>query len=642
MKKKTSIKRAVSIGNSLIRINAAALLATSLAFGADPTTGDEETAASRDRSLEPYVVVAHRWDQPLDKLSPSVSVITQQEIETRQFTTVAGALASQPGVAFSQTGQQGSLTTLFTRGTNSNHTAILLDGRRLNPGFSGFYNLSNLTTDNLASVDFMRGASSTLYGTEGIGGVIDLRSRSALGKDGASGSISQEYGSYDSWRTAVSAEAAEGDVAATFGGSYRETANRAPNSRFHEWYAQPRVDWKIAENLTADVIGLYINSRVGNPGDNRNFGYPDEKGFTAVESWLVSPRLTFRNNEGWSAHIHYVHSNERVLGLTVSPFFTGDTDSSTVADQVDFQLNYEAGDEWLFSVGTGYNNYAFNQINRATATTAYNQSWHDSYVWFQANWNPTEAVSLWAGARYANYSAFDSPVTYNVQGSYAIDSTGTTLFAKFATAYSAPNPNQIRFAPPGNPAVESEHSLSWEVGVRQTLATVPVTGSILYFENRIRNLIDNTGAPNFFVINVARAKTQGVELQLDWQPHDAVDVYANYTYLEAISQSDQAFGPQSGDRLFRRPRNTATLGTTVRPIEKLTIGGSVTLVSDRTDFGNITLGGFVSARGYASYQIRPYARIFGRVENMFDQKYELAGGFPALPIAAFGGLQFEF
>lgn len=642
MKITQSIQSAVAIGRSLVGISAVAFLGTALAHAEDPGEAAEAVSSGNDRALEQYVVVAHRWDQPLERLSPSVSVITGEQIAERQLVSVASALATQPGVALSQTGQQGALTTLFTRGTNSNHTAILLDGRRLNPGFSGFYNLTNLTTDNLASIEYMRGASSTLYGTEGIGGVIDMRSRSALGSEGASGSISQEYGSFDSWRTTTAAEAASGDWAATFGGSYRETANRGPNSRFHEWYAQPRIDWQATPYLTADVIGLYINSRVGNPGDNRNFGYPDERGFTAVESWLVSPRLTFQNNEGWSGHIHYIHSDERVLALTVSPFFTGDTDSSTVADQVDLQINYELGPDWVFTVGSGFNTYSFSQTDRTTGASAYDQGWNDAYVWFQVNWNPTEAISLWAGARYANYSAFDDPVTYNLQGSYAIDSTGTTLFAKVATAYSAPNPNQIRFAPPGNPAVESEHSFSWEVGARQTVADYPVTASVLFFQNRIRNLIDNTGAPNFFVINVARAKTQGIEAQLDWQPHHTVDFYANYTYLDAISESNQAFGPQSGDRLFRRPRNSATIGTNLRPIRDLTVGGSVTLVSDRTDFGNVTLGGFFTARAYASYQIRPYAKVFARVENLFDQKYELAGGFPALPISGFGGLQLEF
>lgn len=642
MKYKPSTHPTGVFGHGLAGILVAALIGTAAAQS--PSGGEDpgESVPGIEQTLEQYVVVAHRWGEPLERLSPSVSVISAEQLGDRQIESVAEALAGQPGVAMSKTGQTGSLTTLFTRGTNSNHTAILLDGRRLNPGFSGFYNLTNLTTDNLASIEYLRGASSTLYGTEGIGGVVDLRSRSALGDEGAAASVSQEYGSFDSWRTAVTASAAEGDWAASLGGSYQETANREVNSRFHEWYALPRIDWRATPHLSVDVIGLYINSRVGNPGDNRSFGYPDLAGFTAVESWMVSPRLRFENDAGWSGQLYYTHSDERVLALNISPFFTGDTDSSTVADQVDLQINYEPTNDWLFTVGTGFNTYSFDQTDRTTGLTNYDQGWNDVYVWFQANWKPTEAISLWAGARYANYSAFDDPITYNLQGSYAFAETGTTLFAKLATAYSAPNPNQIRFAPPGNPSVESERSTSWEVGVRQTLNDYRATASVLFFQNKIHNLIDNTGAPSFFVINVAEAKTQGIEAQIEWQPHADVDIYANYTYLDAISESNQAFGPQNGERLFRRPRNTATVGTTLRPATGVIVGGSVTMVSDRTDFGGVTLGGFVTARAYASYQIRPYARIFARVENLFDQKYELAGGYPALPISGYGGIQLEF
>ncbi|MGK0177091.1 MAG: vitamin B12 transporter, partial [Lentimonas sp.] len=137
--------------------------------------GDEDTEASENMlpefELPPYVAVVTRTPLPLDKVSPSVSYISEAEMIQNQDRSIVDVLARQPGVIINTSGTKGGLSSLFMRGTNSDHTGFFLDGRRLNPGFSNQFDLEFLSIDNLSSVEVQRGASSVNYGSAGIGGV---------------------------------------------------------------------------------------------------------------------------------------------------------------------------------------------------------------------------------------------------------------------------------------------------------------------------------------------------------------------------------------------------------------------------------------------------------------------------------------
>ena len=154
--------------------------------------------------LTTYVVVSTKTPVSLDRISPSVDYVSEEEFEFWQDRDLVDTLNRQTGMAVVTSGGLGGQTSLFTRGTESNHTAFFIDGRRANVGFGNQYALEYLNLGNLSSVQIQRGASSVHYGSSGIGGVIDMRTKSGLNQSEGTGSISAELGSNNYRRGAFS------------------------------------------------------------------------------------------------------------------------------------------------------------------------------------------------------------------------------------------------------------------------------------------------------------------------------------------------------------------------------------------------------------------------------------------------------
>lgn len=150
---------------------------------------------------EPIVVSATRIDIPLDQSPATISVIDAQDLEIKQIERVAEALREVPGLSVVETGAPGQLTSVFTRGLNSAHTQVLLDGIPINQGLSGAMNFADLTTDNIARIEIARGPQSTVYGPRALAGVIQIFTR--RGETAPSGFVSAEGGSFETFREMV-------------------------------------------------------------------------------------------------------------------------------------------------------------------------------------------------------------------------------------------------------------------------------------------------------------------------------------------------------------------------------------------------------------------------------------------------------
>src|SRR5689334_20056986 len=144
-------------------------------FGAVSPDGDQLPEA------EPVVVSATRFDIPLDQSPASVSVISAEELEQKQIERVSDALREVPGLTVVQTGTPGQLTSVFTRGLNSAHTQVLIDGIPINQGLAGQFDFANLTTDNLDRIEVVRGPQSTIYGPRALAGAIQIFTKQGTG-----------------------------------------------------------------------------------------------------------------------------------------------------------------------------------------------------------------------------------------------------------------------------------------------------------------------------------------------------------------------------------------------------------------------------------------------------------------------------
>src|SRR5256885_3660701 len=182
------------------------------------TTNDQDEAEA-----EPVIVSATRTGIPLDQSPASVSVITSEDLDQKQIERVSDALREVPGLSVVQTGTPGQLTSVFTRGLNSAHTQVLLDGIPINQGLAGQFDFANLTTDNIERIEVVRGPQSTIYGPRALAGVIQIFTKQGIGPPGVT--ISEEGGTYDTFRETIASDGKVGIFDYSLGASRVDTDN---------------------------------------------------------------------------------------------------------------------------------------------------------------------------------------------------------------------------------------------------------------------------------------------------------------------------------------------------------------------------------------------------------------------------------
>src|SRR6187551_118894 len=184
------------------------------------------TAFAQDE-LEETIITATRTPVPLDTVGAPVIVITRNDIERSMASDVSELLQTHAGLEIARNGGPGQTTSLFTRGTESNHTVVLVDGVRINPGTIGGAALQNIAPESLERIEIVKGPRSSLYGTDAIGGVVQLFTRGAAvsGRNPSRGSAGASFGSDDTRQYFGDAAIAATDkLRVGFGGSYTETA----------------------------------------------------------------------------------------------------------------------------------------------------------------------------------------------------------------------------------------------------------------------------------------------------------------------------------------------------------------------------------------------------------------------------------
>ncbi len=593
-------------------------------------------------TLQPFVVVATRTPVSSDRVSPSISVVDSEQMEQRQLFSVAEVLQGLPGIFLGQSGQTGANASLFTRGTESNHTLFLLNGRRINPGFSGQFNLTQLGLDNVGRIEVMRGASSTLYGSESIGGVVALNLREfSLHESDDANSLSAEAGSFGTYRVSLSFLGKSGDFEYSTGLSQFETENQTPHANYRIFNWAPSLSYRINEKIVFDFQGLYYDSSNGLPGARVDIGFPKAEDFQDNAYWMASPGILLKISDTLKARLFYSRSEDKLESLTTG-FFTSYNDFEVSTDEASLQIDWQARDNFLATFGYTYLNNDFDRQNVITGDILVDNSSNSQSVFGQIQWNWKERLYLAAGVRKDEFSDFGNPTTWSVSGVYDLNAAGTTLFLKYATAYAPPQGNDL-YGPFGNPLLDAEESDSWEFGFRQSLFEKKLSLDVLYFYNDIFNRVIFDPV-DFVTRNIGRIRTEGIEFSTAWNWNKNLRLYGNFTFMNAKDLT-------LGERLLRRPRYTFTGGLSASPTKNLSLRFELSGVFQREDRSfppappfvvDIDPGDFLLGRLLARWQVKDNLALFGRVENLFNEQYDSFADFKALARGVYGGATLTF
>jgi vitamin B12 transporter len=603
---------------------------------------------------ENVVVSATRVPTPVAEVASSVTVITAAQIEARQDRSLPDVLREVPGLNLVQTGGAGGQTSIFMRGTNSNHTKVLLDGIDIaDPSTAnGAADISKLLSGDIARVEVLRGPQGALYGSDAIGGVINIITKSGEGPMKISADA--EGGSFDTFNQRGSVSGSDGALhyAATVQHFHSGDTPVTPlgllppgGRRNDDFYdnitATTKFGYDVADNFDLGLVGHYTNSLGKITGDSFNpvtFASFPAATRTRIETLQYETRGT-AHLVLWDGRL------DQTLGFAYgsSVLATQDPNNGNGRQRgdrvkLDWQGNIGVtqGETVVLGAETARDalhpglSFGFpSTLSRGITTNA-------GYAELQSDfgWGLYDSASI----RYDDNSRFGNKTTWRIAPAWVIEDTGTKLKASVGTGFKAPALQQLFGTFGGNANLKPETSFGYDVGVEQKLLGDTLTGGVTWFQNNIRNLITSGPAPAFLNINIGRARTDGVESFIAWKALDTLTLRADYTYTDAIDAGTKL-------ALLRRPRHKASLNASWQAMDDLTLDATLLYTGPQID-GNrdfsiprLKMPDVTTLDLAASYRLTEQWSLFGRIENAFDTRYQSPDGFQRPGIGAYGGIK---
>ena len=597
-----------------------------------------------ESELDPLVVVEKRFSVPLSQASPWVSRISQEDLESRQIYKLGYVLRSVPGMAVVRTGQLGGQTSVFCRGSESNHLTYIYEGRKLNGGFSGTYNLGELSTLGSSSIEVIRGSSSNLYGANAIGGSVYLRNE--LPKiDGFYSDASLAFGSFDLMKTAYRSSFKKGDWMGNFGLMSLETDNDRPNSKFENTSSSFHFQKEMPNDWSINLLGLGYMSDFGTVGATYNS--PSLLNFMETEHFLLSPQIKIKG-EKWIFQLKYSFSEDQVYSY--SPSYQ--TDSLTEYQEVDALLNVVNSDILSFQIGISYSTQHYQQEGYSawnafnTPPTPLNWNNHNRLeqisTFISLSYLLSDSIEADTSIRYDDYSDFGNPTTYSFQLKHSINEN-LKVFSRFSSGFAPPTVLELYGAElnTGNPDLIAEKSVNYEIGVKLQNDELTNNFQISYFYTDYKNLI--SGYP--VAENIKKSRVSGFEISSQSRLNENVTLNSSLTCLIAKNKDSNE------DFLDRRPEFLGSLILTYTN-ESFSIGTELNTrfkTNEKDfDFGSPTYNTFIDADDYAiiglfsSYKLKEGLQVYSRIDNVFDTEYEEVNGYPALGMNANAGIRYSF
>ena len=606
--------------------------------------------AQEPKRVDPVVVTATPVETPAEQLGASVSVVNGEDFQTYHYPTVDEALRSVPGVEIRRSGAYGKTTSVTIRGANANQVQVLVDGLRVKSPTLGQVDLSDISPDLIERIEVIRGAQSTLYGADAIGGVINIITRK--GKGGPfQATVQQEVGNYDTLVSRATVYGAWKILNYALSASHFESNGQFQNDETDANAISARIGATLPWNSTLDFVFRYNKNDIGvpvkgvfpgpqpiNPIINRNARSQSEttifslEGKTRpVEWWETRGRLArYENSAGFQDPVDpgvdfdfatFSQVNvERREAEWVNSFFIGKWSTSSV------------GLEHRREIGESHNTF------RAVSET---QS-----VFFEQQLRFFERLFLTGGFRVEDNSVFGTTTTERGSLAFLIKETGTRLRGSAGTGFRAPTFNDLFFPGFGNPDLQPEKSLSYDFGVDQKLWNNRIRLGLTYFQNNFRNLIacctPLPTAPFGGPFNVGRARSAGIEFTSEVDVLPNLIASLNYTYTDSENLAT--------DRpLPREPRHRWNIGLTWEPISKLSLFTQVHVVSEQFEqFGEVYNSGYTRVDVGGTWRILERTgwlqklELTARIQNLLNEGYAEVRGFPALGVNALVGLRASF
>lgn len=584
------------------------------------------------------VVTASRQPQRVNELLSDVSVIDREEIEAAGQSSLAELLARQPGIEFTQSGGAGSTQSLFIRGANGEHTLVLIDGMRVNSATLGSTALSRIPLAQIERIEILRGPASALYGSEAIGGVVQIFTRQGSGP--AEVNLTAAYGSRNTSQVAAGVSGKNAGWRYSVQASYDDTDgfSNIRNKQNHAYngdkdgFRDSALNTNVSYSFDQDNE-LGLNTFFSDGRDHYDSGYDA----TAASDYysdnsIGSVALVSRNRlaPGWQSTLRVGRGTDDVKYYTdASKTSSVRTDQDQAAWQNDVRLPLGTmllAGEWLRQKVDASQDY--DRTERAIKSLL-------------AGWTASAGVHRWQlNLRHDDISGTGSKTTGSAAYGYQL-ADAWRINASYGTAYKAPSINDLYFPVmpymgQGNPDLKPEFARNREVSLHYE--TAMQSASVTYFHNRIDDLIQwqETSPGSWFYMpqNVASARITGWSLAYR-ASHGALSMRASVDLQDPRNTDTDKL-------LTRRARKHAMVGLDYA-VGAWTLGGEVTSSGARySDTDNDDrMGGYTLLNLSANYRVDRNVGLFARINNVFDKKYEYVSDFATPGFTALVGVRYQ-
>jgi len=603
--------------------------------------------------VSPVVITATLTPTPIDKVASSITLITADEIELNQWRTVPDALADAPGLNVVQAGGPGGVTFVFIRGANPNHTKVLIDGIEVNdPSQNDAFDFGQLLTGDLQRIEILRGPQSSLYGSDALGGVINVITRAGEGPARITASV--EGGSFDTLNETAGLAGSASRFNYALNIDHLHSGNtpvtppnllapgeRALGNDYDNTTLSTKLGADLGEMLRLDLVIRFTDSELRSTGDDFDVSpsvpdtahtvQKDEQFFSRGEARLSLFDGKFQNvlGVGYTDYRSKIQSPDDGSGPPAPTYDNGD------------RLKFD----WLGNLFLGHGQtlvLGLDEDIERLINSPISARDTDRAAFAELQSKIIDNLNVAASVRYDDDDRFGGKATWRIAPTYLIPATGTLLRATYGTGFKSPTLTQLFVNFPefdflANPNLRPESSRGFDFGGEQRLADGRLRFGATYFHNAIRDLIDTNAAGDSYA-NIDRATTHGVESFVAFDPIKSVRLRADYTWTIATDDITQ-------QELLLRPKNKVSVAANWRPNDRLTLSTTLLYVSSFIDgnrdftIARLEASPYFVANIAASYDLGRGVSVFGRIDNLLDRHYQNPVGFLQPGFGALAGIR---
>jgi len=640
-----------------------------LLLAANAASAQTATSATDPSLLDDVVVTANRSAQAADRVGQSVTVLTAADIQASQTVGVADLLVRTPGVTLSRNGGIGSTTSLRIRGAETDQTVAVIDGVKLNDpsGTGGGYNFGNLLVGDIARIEVLRGAQSTLWGSQAIGGVVNIVTAEPTRPfqasiDAEAGSRGTTYlrgsvggaGERATWRLAASHYETEG---------FSTFARGTEKDGYENFGLSGRANIRIVEGVSLDLRAVYSDGTVDVDGFPAPlFAFGDTRETSSTKELVTYTGLNFDLFDGrLSNRVAYAYTRTDRELLNPDQAVTNITfDAEGLNKRFEYQGVFDIREGWTATFGAEHEDSEFSSASPSSfnpnPVPATAEVGLDGY-YAQLQAEVIDGLTLTGGVRRDEHDTFGGKTLGQAAAAWSLNGGATVLRASFGQGFKAPSLYQL-YSEYGNTALAPEEADGWDAGVEQHLLDGGLILSATYFSRETTNQIDfvscsgtetpaaaplcfRNGVRRFgYYNNIALTEADGVELAADYEI-GSFRVNANYTQTNTENRTP---GANLGRQLARRPKEAANL--TVGYVWPFGLSTSVAVQHAGDSFDNASnaarLEGYTLVDLRASYPINDTLEVYGRVENVGDEVYETTRNYGVAGRGTFVGVRARF